>query len=101
MSASPMTTVPELTRTTPTRLLRRVDLPEPFAPTSETTSPGSARTVTFLITGSPPYPAVTPVARRGKPRPLSSAGTVLTHYWLTRSVTLSRQGRPPRHRCAA
>src|SRR5882757_3590052 len=79
MSVSPMTTVPALTRTTPTRLLRKVDLPEPFAPTRETTSPGSARTVMFLMTGSPPYPAVTPVARSGTPPEVRSADKVGLH----------------------
>src|SRR5882672_4590694 len=74
-----MVTVPAVTRTTPTRLLSSVDLPEPFAPTSETTSPGSARTVMFLITGSPPYPAVTPVARSGRPREAVSADKVGLH----------------------
>src|ERR1700732_3259473 len=78
-SASSIVTVPEVMRTTPTRLLSRVLLPEPLAPTSDTTSPGSACTVTPRITGSPPYPATTPVARSAAPRDARSADKVCLH----------------------
>ena len=47
-------TVPADTRSTPTRLLSSVLLPDPFGPTMDTTSRGSARTDTAWITGSPP-----------------------------------------------
>src|SRR6266702_4697004 len=78
-SDSSMVTVPALMRTTPTRLLSRVLLPEPLAPTSDTTSPGSACTVTPRITGSPPYPATTPATRSTAPRDTRSADKVSLH----------------------
>src|SRR6516225_3496984 len=78
-SVAPTVTTPALTRTTPTMLLSRVLFPDPLAPTSDTTSPGSARTVTPRITGSPPYPAVTPVARSGAPLDSRSADKVCLH----------------------
>src|SRR5580704_4733993 len=62
-SFSPTVTVPADILITPTRLLSKVLLPDPLAPTSETTWPGSTCTLMSRITGSPPYPAVTPVAR--------------------------------------
>src|SRR6516162_5510384 len=71
MSTPPTVTVPADILITPTRLLRRVLFPDPLAPTSDTTWPGSTYTLMSRITGSPPYPAVTPVARNA-PVPLSA-----------------------------
>src|ERR1700733_4024476 len=75
-SFSPTVTVPADIRITPTRLLSKVLLPDPLAPTSETTWPGSTCTLMSRITGSPPYPAVTPVARSA-PGPSSAAPSSL------------------------
>src|SRR5437762_14228452 len=66
-------------RTTPTRPLSSVLLPEPFGPTREITSPGSTPTLMPRMTGSPPYPAVTPSARSGMPGGLTSADKVGLH----------------------
>ena len=82
-SRSPSRTWPADTRTMPTMLLSRVLLPDPFGPTTETTSPGAACTEMPRITGSRPYPAVSPSARICRP-----------------PRALSRQGRPPRPRPA-
>src|SRR6516225_9047020 len=76
----PTVTVPEVTRTMPTRLLSSVLLPDPLGPTSETTWPGPALTVIPRITGSPPYPAVTSRARSGRPCRDSSADKVCLHH---------------------
>src|SRR5579859_2019416 len=75
----PTLTVPEEIRTMPTRLLSSVLLPDPFGPTSDTTSPGLALTVMPRITGSPPYPAVMPSARSGSPCAVTSADKVGLH----------------------
>src|SRR5215468_4083493 len=74
-----MVTLPAVTRMMPTRLLSRVLLPEPLGPTSEITSPGSALTVMLRITGSPPYPAVMPTARSGRPGSVTSSDKVCLH----------------------
>src|SRR5215471_17106327 len=79
MVRSPTRTVPTEMRITPTRLLSRVLLPEPLGPTREITSPGLTATVMPRITGSPPYPAVTPSARSGTPGRLTSADKVGLH----------------------
>ncbi len=41
-------------RSTPASAFSKVLLPEPFGPTTDTTAPASATTVTPLMTGSPP-----------------------------------------------
>src|SRR5215472_10422489 len=79
---SPPLSLPAGRPAMPTRLLSRVLLPEPLGPTSDTTSPGSARTVMPRITGSPPYPAVMPSARSGSPRRVTSADKVGLHNLL-------------------
>src|ERR1700722_14363645 len=68
-SLPPTVTVPADILITPTRLLSRVLFPDPLAPTSDTTWPGSTWTLMSRITGSPPYPAVTPSARNATPGP--------------------------------
>src|SRR5205823_12961105 len=67
-------TRPPDTRITPTSPLRRVLLPEPFGPMTDTTSPGATRTETSRMIGSPPYPAVTPSARSNGPGRAVPAG---------------------------
>src|ERR1700726_2944874 len=66
-SRPPTVTVPADILITPTRLLSKVLLPDPLAPTSDTTWPASTPTLMSRITGSPPYPAVTPVPRSAGP----------------------------------
>jgi hypothetical protein len=44
MSRSPASTRPDDSRTTPTMAFSRVDLPDPFGPTTEATAPGATET---------------------------------------------------------
>ena len=46
MSRSPANTRPDDSRTTPTSAFSRVDLPDPFGPTTEATDPGATETET-------------------------------------------------------
>src|SRR5215471_9435183 len=70
-SDPPSHTWPCMLRRTPVSALSRVDLPEPFGPTTDTIWPPPACTDTSRITASPPYPAVMPSARRASGAALS------------------------------
>ena len=57
-------TVPAITGSRPVTALSKVDLPAPFGPMTETTSPGPTLMLTPDTIAAPPYPASTPVRRR-------------------------------------
>src|SRR5690348_9628939 len=74
----------------PTRLFRSVLLPAPLGPITATISDGPTATETLRITGTAPYPAVTPSARRlGTGR--SSASGILANKVSVDNLSLSPQ----------
>src|SRR5260221_13247676 len=60
MRCPPNMTSPALTLVTPRIVLRRVDRPAPFAPTTASHSPAATVRSTSKSTGSRPYPARMP-----------------------------------------
>ena len=63
MSRSPTKTRPEESRITPVRAFIRVDLPDPFGPTTDATVRGATETDTPWMMSPAPYPARTSSAR--------------------------------------
>src|SRR5438034_8499204 len=63
MSRSPASTRPDEGRTTPARAFSRVDLPDPFGPTTQATAPGATETEMPRMMSPAPYPARTSSAR--------------------------------------
>src|SRR2546429_7228456 len=57
MSRSPASTRPDDGRITPARAFSRVDLPDPFGPTTEATAPGATETEMPWMMSPAPYPA--------------------------------------------
>src|SRR5215472_5230472 len=79
-SPCPIRTRPVVIRRIPTSAFNRVLLPAPFGPITATISPGPTAIETSRITGTLPYPAVTPSALR------LGAGRVSTSSCLSNKV---------------
>src|SRR5690348_5283937 len=75
-SASPRKTFPDVTRRMPTRAFNSVLLPAPFGPMTATISPRPTASETSRMTGTAPYPAVTPSARRVGSGRATTAGSL-------------------------
>src|SRR5215472_6200258 len=76
MSRSPARTRPDDGLITPASAFSRVDLPEPFGPTTEATVPAATETEMPWMMSPAPYPARTSSARRVG----GSADKVRLHY---------------------
>src|ERR1700736_4442826 len=57
MSRSPTSTRPDDSLTTPVRAFSKVDLPDPFGPTTDATARGATETETPWMMSPAPYPA--------------------------------------------
>src|SRR5215472_6600413 len=75
MSRLPKVTVPVMTGSLPVTALSKVDLPAPFGPITETTSPGPTLMLASETIAAAPYPAATSWrCRTGGGRPASPGG---------------------------